>query len=58
MIQSRRCFGRGVRHAIVTGTITSIAMINLIAAKLTGGTSLTAILMKSQTVLQMRQVRM
>ena len=35
MIQSRRFFGRGVRHASVTGTITSIAMINRIAAKLT-----------------------
>jgi hypothetical protein len=32
-------------------------MINRIAAKLTGGTSLTAILIKSQTVLQIRQVR-
>ena len=58
MIQSRRCFGRGVRHARVIGTMTRIAMISRIAAKLTGGTSLTAIFMKSQTVLQMRQERM
>lgn len=54
--QSRASLGRGVRAARVTGTMTRIAIARRIAAKLTGGTSRTPILMNSQTVLQMRHV--